>query len=165
MDLGNSVWINIVLLRLFGLTPGTSLILACIDRYWTSCSGAVILIQNRNYTNISGVLFLTNFKLHFKSIIGDPNQNDEGRCLFPLQEETGEERPQESRWLPNANDLWTQVYLDFFLVLPWWKLGVGAQSKEELFIITASDWSGLSLEIPELLNIFHRGWFNYLLIC
>lgn len=29
----------------------------------------------------------------------------------------------------------------------------GTQSKEETLIITASDWSGLSLEIVDLLNI------------
>jgi len=79
ITLGDSVWINIVvLLRLFGLTPK-------LVWYWVALTEVEHLFKDSNtdkevqlLCNILGVLFLTNFKSHLKSIIGDPKQTDEG---------------------------------------------------------------------------------------
>lgn len=118
--------------------------------YWVALTEVEHLFKGSNTDkevqllyNILRVLLLTIFKSHLKSITGDLNQNDEGTW--------GRDRRIKapgSRWLPKAKDLWRQVYLDFFLVLPWWRRQWGrAQSKEEPFLTTASDWSGLSLEL------------------
>lgn len=81
-----------------------------------------------------------------------------------LEEETGKESLQGSMWLPNAKPLDTSE-LRFLSCSSIIGRQVWPQSKEEPFIITASDQSGLSLEIVDFLDIFHRGLVNYLLGC
>lgn len=116
------------------------------------------------FCNILGVLFLTNFKSHIKNIIGDPNQNDE-----EAWEETGECPRGQGAGSQMQKTIGHKCTLISFLFCHYRKIGVcvcggGWRSvKGRTLIITASDWSGLSLEIVDLLNIGPGGWFNYLL--
>ena len=95
--------------------------------------------------NIPGVLFFTNLKSYLKSIKGESSQNDVGTL--------GRDRKRRGapgvKMAPKCKRSLDISVLRFLR-------GAWAQSKEERFIITVSDWNGLSLEIVAFLDIFHR---------
>lgn len=102
--------------------------------------------------NIPGVLFFTNLKSYLKSIKGESSQNDVGTL--------GRDRKRRAapgvKVVPECKRSLDTSVLRFLSCLAIIGRGAWAQSKEEPFIITVSDWNGLSLEIVAFLDIFLR---------